>query len=416
MVKPPAVDVYVIINNNIRLRFSRIHFTGNGYLSAIDIFLSLDFDIQTILMILFHFFILYLCFACAQSTSRVLVILAGNIRGGPYAWQSLDQHLIKFYNAELALIGPELQNFNQEVPFNTAKYVWHLPDPSTEELGNIFDSISNSSLWRQISTSAEYLGGLPGYKRLSAALMRYTRYIIGRKIEVYNLASAYDWFVYTRSDFLYMCPPAHLEYLSKDFIYAPDTSDWGGVNDRHWVIPADKMMKAMNEIVDITANASIWIEATRTLGREVPGNSFGPNSEAAVQFYFRRVNLQVKLLTHTGMTVKREVDPTRQSNGHIVPELMAYGLRVKYLEEYDTTLMACTPYLFHSLQTMIPPRNVDRNQETIVVSCPSDDRKFLLHEGVLHQLRGEDLNLIERYEQMSIDCFKIFQYPFENPI
>ena len=52
-----------------------------------------------------------------------------------------------------------------------------------------------------------------------------------------GLTRAYDWLVVTRSDFLWRVPHPRVEVLSDRRIYVLDGEEYGGVEDRHIVVP-----------------------------------------------------------------------------------------------------------------------------------------------------------------------------------
>jgi hypothetical protein len=89
----------------------------------------------------------------SDKNESVLVIINGQIRGGSIAWKSVQEHLLDFYHADLAFIGPPFTPTEDKdlIAFrNRAKYVWEQPE--LDDWGQVLDSIGNNSSWRELCT------------------------------------------------------------------------------------------------------------------------------------------------------------------------------------------------------------------------------------------------------------------------
>lgn len=89
---------------------------------------------------------------------RVLICMAGSLRGGPLAWSSLKKRVLDYYKADLLVIGPDTQSEYVKPLRSIAKFVFEFPDRS--DWGPYYDNIQNSS-WRNINSAyAPYLQGI----------------------------------------------------------------------------------------------------------------------------------------------------------------------------------------------------------------------------------------------------------------
>jgi hypothetical protein len=97
------------------------------------------------------------------------------------------------------------------------------------------------SRWRRLLTpGAQLLGGIadPEVQEIgSGAIVLYFRQFLAESIERAGIADHYDWLIVTRSDLLWPIPHPPIESLSARHIYALDGEGYGGVEDRHLIVP-----------------------------------------------------------------------------------------------------------------------------------------------------------------------------------
>jgi hypothetical protein len=157
----------------------------------------------------------------ASPQPRTLVIVTGQPRGGEAAWRSMQQHLLTPLNADLATYftdahaGTLIQGM--------AKFNWTCPeyDDWSFALDNISSSCGRARAdWVTAFCTTRldkqwWLGGAtPECKQegpQAAGVLMVYRWLVQRKIVELGLDAAYDHFVLTRADQMYLCDhsPVH---------------------------------------------------------------------------------------------------------------------------------------------------------------------------------------------------------------
>lgn len=61
-----------------------------------------------------------------MTQNKTLVIIVGNSRGSEYAWNSLNERVLKVLNADLGIVGSAGEKYN--MLYGLAKYVKLTPD------------------------------------------------------------------------------------------------------------------------------------------------------------------------------------------------------------------------------------------------------------------------------------------------
>eukprot|EP00746_Dinoflagellata_sp_MGD_P142945 gnl/MRDRNA2_/MRDRNA2_75833_c0_seq1.p1 gnl/MRDRNA2_/MRDRNA2_75833_c0~~gnl/MRDRNA2_/MRDRNA2_75833_c0_seq1.p1 ORF type:complete len:393 (+),score=44.27 gnl/MRDRNA2_/MRDRNA2_75833_c0_seq1:95-1273(+) len=72
----------------------------------------------------------------------------------------------------------------------------------------------------------------------------------------------YEWMVKSRFDFVWEVPHLPLELFSRDAVWIPEVHDWGGVNDRHALIPRGYDTAKLSSTYD---PSQLYFNAWRTL-------------------------------------------------------------------------------------------------------------------------------------------------------
>ncbi|KAK3252765.1 hypothetical protein CYMTET_37956 [Cymbomonas tetramitiformis] len=207
--------------------------------------------------------------------TRVLVVVNGQLRGGLLAWRSLTKYVLKPYAADLALLGPPETEEAKRASYlrKRAKYLWEVVE--RDDWGEVLDSLSQDHklrfgwralcLSRQVEPPPQFLGGVkPCHHNGSAAILLAYRYLALQKLEELELISVYDWFIYTRSDYVYLCPPLPLRLFPKDAIYVPTGQGYGGYTDRHALIPSSLVRLALNITSDFVLHWQYWYDLVDT--------------------------------------------------------------------------------------------------------------------------------------------------------
>jgi len=263
-----------------------------------------------------------------ETSMRALVIIFGQLRGGPLAWESLLRFVLDFYRADLAIVGTP-SNESTSLPIRErALYTWKI---NSSDVGSVLDDAANgNSTWRVLCRpDVQFLGGIPkclnGSGGGSGGILLALRYVAYRQIVSLKLNLIYDWFIFTRSDFLYLCSPPPLQTYAPNAIYVPHGQKWGGYNDKHAVLPSSLVLPFLNLTADLVNDWAFYINA-------IQNNSFGrlKNFETLQRIYFEKVNITVVHQGHVAFTVRRPIDPSNWSPGYSRPKVSRYGLLTKY--------------------------------------------------------------------------------------
>ena len=300
----------------------------------------------------------------SDRNESVLVIINGQIRGGSIAWKSVQEHLLDFYHADLAFIGPPFTPTEDKdlIAFrNRAKYVWEQPE--LDDWGQVLDSIGNNSSWRELCTHRisphcrshenvtwQFLGGVRNCHDGSAGILLAYRYLTLQKLLENQgaILNDYDWFIYTRADYVYLCSPQPLSYFSSNFLYTPYGQGSGGITDRHTYIPRHLVTRVLNITEHIVINWKFWFD------RLCASKSNYINLEKLLLEHLYMTGTHFKNFWHTAFTVRTAVDPSRWARGDEHHIMKKYKLKVKYTSEVGDANTSCDPWkrfhLTHPLQ------------------------------------------------------------------
>lgn len=270
---------------------------------------------------------------------RVLVIIIGQARGGNLAWKSLHKFLIQPFNAHLALY---ISNQNTTTFLHkTAHYIWTIPELT--DWGLVFEMVSkecstktHATDWRNYcQIPGIFMGGVsncshPG----SAGILLGFRWLVHKKILELNLLDKYDWFILTRADELYLCKHFNFFQMVKTHALLPTGEYYGGFSDRHIIGKSSLFMTMINITTELVCNSEYWL---KTLKRS--GESFNLEKIQKVLWFHR--NISVSEFSRSMFTVRTKTDPTRWSKGEAHPDVAKFGLKLKYTNEFSSTVKYC---------------------------------------------------------------------------
>ena len=200
-------------------------------------------------------------------TNRTLVFLMGNLRCGELAWESLYRNLLDVNMADLAILTQPVNTSVYPDPslLHRAKYVWSVP--FYHDWADAVDLMMNiSSGWRDIVPNLvsrpdmnQMLGGI-GNHTGSNVILGMNKWWVKQLVERHELTARYDRFVITRNDQYYTCP-YQVNHLDPNHAWVPKGEDWGGINDRFYVVGADKVLSSLNVLEPILrhTNAYKWL-------------------------------------------------------------------------------------------------------------------------------------------------------------
>jgi hypothetical protein len=175
-----------------------------------------------------------------DGTTRTLVVILGQTRAWELTVDSFISNVLDELGADLALCGGDRDERGNPF-YERAKFVWQTPEP--DDWAEVYDRTVGDSSWRVLlsgTPSENLFGGIKDTEKPQVgmgALQMYIRRFLRESLERAGITEAYDWLVVTRSDFLWPLPHPDLRYLSKRRIYVLDGEHYGGVSDRHVIVP-----------------------------------------------------------------------------------------------------------------------------------------------------------------------------------
>ena len=198
---------------------------------------------------------------------RVLVIVYGNLLGNRSAWKSLKRYVIDYYQADLALLSPPFETLEQKIYLGQyAKYLWELEEHHdwSAVLDSAVNNPSEKGKWKELGQhGAAFLGAPVGpndpLSVNSTVNILALRHIAMQRIQSLRLEEKYDWFIYTRSDYIYLCSPPHLDSLPNSTLSIPRGDANLGYTDRFLIAPANMVVAALNITADVVNNYQEWI-------------------------------------------------------------------------------------------------------------------------------------------------------------
>jgi UDP-glucose 4-epimerase len=298
-----------------------------------------------------------------ENKPRVLVVLFGQPRGGELAWKSIHRHLMLPNNAHLATLltpvgGRDAGNASTMLEA-MAQWVWRVPEPADGDWGVWMDEAAAlcphssgpqwSDLCKGARRGAHWAGGFkkcPNHNTMSGVVLVY-RWLASQKVMALNLHQQYDYIVYSRPDYLHLCEHHLMVNTSATHIGVPLGQEWGGYCDRHLVGTSSTVLKAINITQELTCNGEQYENMTR--------NGAIRNNESLQARLWAHMGLPVWRFPLTMFTVRSPGDPSsfKASEGTSTPDLAPFGLKVKYMAEYNASVAACgLDNITHSLELL----------------------------------------------------------------
>lgn len=182
---------------------------------------------------------------------RALVCILSETRSSALSWPTFKDHVIDALDAELALCISTPSSYDFPNPYwQFSRYRRSVREYA--DWGDAYDSIqmqlvSGSSCseplpdWRQLLNLPDHwLGGVKGplAQPGAAAILIAMRWFLLQLLEDERLLDRYDSFIVTRSDYVWTAPHPPLSALDSEYLWIPDGEGYGGITDRHVVLPA----------------------------------------------------------------------------------------------------------------------------------------------------------------------------------
>jgi hypothetical protein len=263
-----------------------------------------------------------------RHTRRILVIILSETRASRHTFSRFKQHVLDHLDADLALcVADPIMNMSN--PFYTAaKYIWSFPDLS--DWGDAYELAYRTMYplsggdWRSIlSVKDQFMGGVKNCAHKgSAGILLFMRWWLQQQVP-----DSYDWYIVTRSDYYYLHPHPQLPWNNTENIWIVEGEDYGGVTDRHAVLPRQHLHTWL-EFVDTLMKDPVGTIAS--MRRKRPND--GWNLETLLQWRLEELGVweKVKRFKQVMFTVRDEETRTRWNK-----EL---GLYIKYPDEYKRAI------------------------------------------------------------------------------
>jgi len=243
-------------------------------------------------------------------------------------------------NCDLALcvgINKTTENTNENKYYSYAKYIWEVEDPPDCE--PVYDKICSTEggnpNWKDLlaADGENLLGGVRDRKTVpnsgSGAYLYYYRWLLLQKLRENDLIKKYKWFIITRSDFVWNIPHPNTSLLNENHIYIPDGEKYGGVTDRHTILPAKHVETYLKIIHGIVHIPEVLKSAYPKFSKV---DSAGINPESFIKWWLEYNNIYkyVKFFPYIMFSVREENGSTSWSKGLWSEDIGCY---IKYYNE-----------------------------------------------------------------------------------
>lgn len=257
----------------------------------------------------------------------VLTIILGETRSHELTWTNFKKHVLEELNSDLAVcVGSTGES---DDPFTkNAKYVWTYPEQSRAEDGwaDAFtkEVCGGSEDWKfLINLRDQLFGGLCKEHKGSAGILLFFRWFLRENLLKNGLTDKYDYFIVTRSDYYWDSP--HPKYVFEDSIYLPEGESYGGLSDRHMVIPKNYILSAL----DVTYR--IAYDTIRLYESMKHKQDWNLEQYLSLHFLLEGIFHKVKYFPRNVYAVRSDTALTRWAEGYFEPEV---NMIVKYPSEY----------------------------------------------------------------------------------
>jgi hypothetical protein len=249
---------------------------------------------------------------------KTLVIVICQTRAHKTVWPSFKKNVLDSLGADLALCVAKTAS--SDAFRENAKYIWEYEDPTNwaSAYDEIQAELGVTTPWRQVldidpGRDSCLFGGIKHpYTIGSGAVLFYYRWKALEQIKRLGLQSTYDWFIITRSDYMYPVPHVPLDLLSTKSVWIPNGEKYGGVTDRHLICPSafleksiDMLRYILTEPDHLLSNYKRWL------------NGKGANPETFIAYYLEKQEVPIQFVPYFMYTV-RELDE--------IPNRTHYGL------------------------------------------------------------------------------------------
>lgn len=313
-------------------------------------------------------------------SAKVLVIVLAETRAHELTIESFSHNVLQPLKADLALCVRKLDS--EDEYRNRAKYIWEF-DESQGTWAQFFDQRAHGRNWQCLLELRDQWMGGPKHPTLqqtgSAGFLHFYRDLLREHIESQGLTDEYEWFVLTRSDFMWPIPHPSVDILSADHIWFPDGERYNGLTDRHVVIPRRYIRQFLDVPRPIFEAPEELAKQMKAVGRD------NWNIESFLKFRLEQLGLlkHVRFFPYFMFLIRAPDGPTNWSVGFYSPEHRYY---IKYPTEYNCSrivqLVATAPkhwkhligfrrffswrmYIFAFLRTVSDKKTTPRRLRTL---------------------------------------------------
>lgn len=267
---------------------------------------------------------------------KCLVIVICQTRAHKTTWNSFKTQVLDSLGADLALCVSKSDS--TDMFRENAKYVWEYDDylDWITAYDNVQAELGVTTPWKHTlnvdpGRDSCLFGGIRHPHTVgSGAVLFYYRWRALQNIRKLGLTSEYDWFIMTRSDYMYDVPHVPVEMLSTDAVWIPNGERYGGVTDRHLICPSKFIERSIDMLQYIlTQPDDFFLKYRRWL------NGKGANPETFIAFYLEKQGIPVRFVPYFMYTV-RELNETPNRTQHGAAGTVRYkstNYALKYPDE-----------------------------------------------------------------------------------
>jgi hypothetical protein len=233
-----------------------------------------------------------------------------------------------------------------------------------------------------------------------------TRHELGLKLYEHKLIEKYDWFIYSRSDYFYLCEPIDLGFLDRKYLYMPFTENSEGYSDRHWIMDKKLVPIALDLASDIVTNWTIYKEWR-------PRN----NIEDTIKFHFDRMNITAVHVSHAALTIRTSIDGSRFSGREFHPILFQYGVDFKYASELQEASKWCAETLWRNINKDLGNKDLLEiskiNEKRVAfVKCYNFNKVYAIYNKSSHEINESMIFLPDKIELLH--CRSLHSIPLDR--
>lgn len=248
--------------------------------------------------------------------NKTLTIILGLTREANFTYPSLLSNVLIPLKSDLAFCGSADENQSNPI-LNYSKFVWNQPNPMNWSAA--CDSISlDYGSWRELGkVPSNLLTGTFPYQSAGPGMIFAYRWETLRRHITDEILESYEWFVITRSDFLWEIEHPEVSLLQTDKIYQMDGEMYGGISDRHIIFHRDNASKVFSFAQPIfSADISIKVRVVEKYREEMEHLPM-LNFEQYLLFMAKETGLQnqITLIPYLGYLIRHEGTDTNWSHG-----------------------------------------------------------------------------------------------------